>query len=111
MPVSEQADRTNTGKNRLELTRQQAQEIAWGACDPKEFVCEEEVIEGTKRWEILYSRVFQEVASGLYYRLCYRKGATEMQMSLPFEYDSEPIKANQVRQVIKTVEVWEDASE
>jgi hypothetical protein len=95
----------------LELTKEQAVEIAFGESDPALFTLEDEVMEDTSRWEIEYSRVFQHVPTGKYYQVYYRMGATEMQENMPFECDSFPLRPQQVRKVEKTVEVWEVVSD
>lgn len=66
-------------------------------------VVKDDLVE-TNRWSEIHDVVF--LYDDTYYRTSYSQGLTEYQDERPFEYETE-IVAIEVRQVEKTVKVWE----
>lgn len=92
----------------IELTKQEAIEISWEDCDPEVYkIVQSPKRVGERRWEDDYEVVFEHIPSGKFYALYFSRGKTEMQETLPFEYDREPIKPTEVRKVEVTVTKWE----
>ena len=64
-----------------------------------------EEITGTSRWSTRYRRVFKH--EGKFYETHFSCGATEMQDESPYEYDPAEIECPEVKQVEKTITVYE----
>lgn len=89
--------------NKLELTKEEAQDIIWG--DHENFEVVEDEIVGDRRWSIDHRIVIQRVSDKKFFADTYSVGATEMQDEGPWEY-SEP-NFMEVFPVEKVITVYE----
>lgn len=87
----------------MKLTKEEGRSIVYD--DHEDWTKIEETTEGTGRWSIHYSGVFRYKCNGKYYCLTWSVGATEGQDERPFDYEDPELR--EVKQVEKTVKVWE----
>lgn len=75
---------SNTTREKLTLTKEQARGIVWG--DNKDFVeIKNEIVEH-RRWSVVHEIVVQRKSDGKYFMDNYNNGATESQDERPYEY-------------------------
>lgn len=78
---------SNTTREKLTLTKEQARVIVWG--DNKDFVeIQNEIVEH-RRWSVVHEIVVQRKSDGKYFKDEYQQGATESQDETAYEY-TEP---------------------
>lgn len=96
-------------RDELTMTAEKGRNIVQG--DDQEFsAVDAPQIVGVSRWAILYSRVYEHIPTGAFYRLHWREGATEYQGERPFQYEST-VKAFRVVKRVVEREEWVPASE
>lgn len=61
---------------------------------------------GHSRWSVIHEFIFQEVATGKFYRIEYSRGATEYQDEGAWQYEDDEIECEEVVPVEKTVTVY-----
>lgn len=76
--------------------------------DAEEGVVISDLITGKSRWSIIHTLVFRlpDQPPGEAWRVSYSRGATESQDEGPWDYE-KTVTATLVREVEKTVKVWE----
>ena len=74
----------NTPREKLNLTKEQADDILFGIDDQYEIVSDK--IVSHKRWSVVHSIVIKRKSDGKYFKDQYEVGATENQDQNPYEY-------------------------
>lgn len=67
----------------------------------------EDKIVNHSRWAVGHEIVFKDEDTNKHYSAYYRVGATESQEESPWQYDGDEIESEEVKQVEKTIKVWE----
>lgn len=89
--------------NKLALSKEDARLVISHDHDDWEPAGTNKIV-GQRRWVVTYSNVFKHTPTGRFYKLTWRRGATEQQDEKPFEYDDpEPIEVTLQERVVK---VW-----
>ncbi|MCP3686105.1 MAG: hypothetical protein GY861_25950 [bacterium] len=91
----------------MKFKRELLQRLVWEDYDEEKEDIEnisEEIID-TSRWSNHYEMIFRY--SDKFYRSHFSRGATESQDEQPYEYEPDEIECSEVKQVEKTVKVWE----
>ena len=88
----------------MKFDKEFLKKILWGVNDVAESVSD--TIVDTNRWSVISELVFK--FDGRFYRTTYHsQGSTEKQDELPFQYESDEIECQEVKQAEKVVVVWE----
>lgn len=78
---------SNTIREKLALTKEQARDIIWGS--NKDFIEIQDDIVEHRRWSVVHEIIVQRKSDGKYFKDNYNTGATENQDERPYEY-TEP---------------------
>jgi hypothetical protein len=70
----------------LEITREEAEGLAYGDYDNTKYQIIKNDIVDTSRWSGIYELVIKVLETGKYYISSYSKGLTESQDESPYEY-------------------------
>jgi hypothetical protein len=92
----------------LEISREEAQELAWGDHDSSKYEIIENVITSTSRWSENHRMVIKHLETGKFYESYYSQGLTEYQDESPYEYGN--VLFEEVVPVEKTIIVYETPS-
>ena len=91
-------------KETLKLKAEEARLIAYGDHELFEDVTSE--ITSVTRWSICYEKIIKRISDGVFFKMNYRVGATEMQEESPYEWDTT-VSLPEVYPIEKTVVVYE----
>lgn len=89
----------------MQLTKEQAQDIV---CRQTTWEKVDSNLVDRTRWSVVYEEIWKNPTDAKCYQFSFCRGATESQEERPYEYESEPIEVPEVKQVEKTVLVWEE---
>jgi hypothetical protein len=91
-------------KETLTLKAKEARSIAYG--DHELFEDVVSTITSVTRWSICYEKIIKRISDGVFFKMNYRVGATEMQDESPYEWEDE-VSIPEVFPVEKTIIVYE----
>jgi hypothetical protein len=91
-------------REKLTLTKEDAQVLLWGRGPENYEVVSDTVIDNT-RWSIVHDLIIKRISDGKFFRDGYSVGATESQDERPWDY-SDP-DFTEVFPVEKTITVYE----
>lgn len=86
---------------------EELRELAFGEPETDNLLKVSDEITDTSRWSVHHDLIFQEKATGKFYKAEYSKGATEQQDESPFDYEGLTFSCVEVRPVEKTVITYE----
>jgi hypothetical protein len=85
---------------------EELKELLWDENDNLKIIKDKMI--DSSRWSIHYELIFQEIATGKYYRARYSRGATECQDERPFEYEGDVIHCIEVQPKEKVIITYVD---
>jgi len=88
----------------MKLTSEEACNVIWGDTEDWKPASDKN-IDGTSRWSVFMSQVFEHIPTGKFYLFEWSKGATECQDEDPFEYVDE-VEPSEVVEKEVTVKKW-----